>query len=261
MDTDDVSSLSLFLYNRALIVLAKDDSEDVCAANLYTFQDSADIPLIFNTDTLIHSANTSGKLFIHDTHFVLVPQELFDPSHCAVYLNFHSETSPVKKEIYYEGVHSNTVQVVGCAEKDLLSALDASLPDLEVSSGAAFYLSYLLDNAPPTSDQQIFLLPGPGALYLGAFENGELQLFNYFIIHTEQDLLKFLFAVVKQLSFDPHSLRLCVVGDLIHIFSTIDQLTPFFKHVDHITPYDKLSFRAGLETFRNTGLIEGHWTL
>ncbi|MCC5939046.1 MAG: DUF3822 family protein [Lunatimonas sp.] len=261
LDTDEVSSLSLFLYRTSLIVLAQDDTGEVCAVNLYSFQEFSDLSMIFEEDPLIHSANTFGRLFIHNAQFVLVPQPVFDPTQCEVYLNFHTEVQTATTEVFHLGIHSNTLQVVGCAEKELLSFLDSALPDLEVSSGAAFHLSYLLDTFASSHEEHIFLLPGPGALYVGAFKDSELVLFNYFEIHTENDLMKFLFAVVKQLGFDQRSLHLSVVGDLIHVFSSIDQLIPFFKHIEQLAPIEKLSFRAGAENFQKAGLLEAYWML
>lgn len=261
LDTEEVFSLSLFLYSRSLIVLGKDESEEVCAVNLYTLQDTGDLLRIFAEDPLINSTNTFGKLFVHNTQFVLVPQPVFDPSHCEVYLNFHTEVTTANMEIFYESIHSNSLQVVGCVQKELINTLDSVLPDLEVSSGAAFHLSYLLDTFVASAEEQIFLLPGPGALYVGAFKSGELVLFNHFTIQTENDLLKFLFAVVKQLGFDQRNVQLSVVGDLIHVFSSIDQLTPFFKHIEQPEPTEKLSYREGIESFRNARLLEAYWSL
>jgi hypothetical protein len=259
LDLDEVSSLSLFLFSRNLIVLAKNESNRVAAVNLYSFQERSDLNIIIDEDPLLNSPNTLGRLFIHNGCFVLVPQLLFDPSHCDAYLNFHTSFIPSEMEVFYDGVHGNSIQMVGCAEKELLSALDTVLPDLDVSSGATVYLSFLLDSFTPSKEQELVLLPSPGSLYVGAFQSGILVLFNHFPIHSEQDLMKYLFSTVKTLGFEQQTLQAWIIGDLAHVFGSTGQLQLFFNHVDHITAPETLLFEPGALGFQKSGLLEAYW--
>lgn len=260
MDKDKVSGLSLFLYSRALVVMAVDESEQVIAVNLYTFQDNQDLKQIVQEDTLINSPNTYGKLYIHNGAFVLVPHSLFDPSHCEVYLNFHTEIDPVKMEMFYEGVQGGSIQVVGCADKTFLAALDTALPDLDVSSGAVACLSFLSENFIPSNDEELVLFPGPGSLYAAAYKAGELILFNHFQILSENDLMKYLFSLTKTLGFDQRDMYVRVVGDLSHGFSSEEQLQPFFNHLQPLHGPETSRFVPGASDFKNSGLLEAFWT-
>ncbi|EON76290.1 hypothetical protein ADIS_3418 [Lunatimonas lonarensis] len=259
LDLDEVSGLSLFLFTRNLIVLAKNESKRIAAVNLYSFQERSDLNNIIDEDPLINSPNTSGRLYLHNGCFILVPQSLFDPSHCDAYLNLHTSFIPSEMEVFYDGVHGNSIQVVGCAEKELLSALDTALPDLDVSSGATVYLSFLLDSFTPSNEQELVLMPSLGSLYVGAFQSGKLVLFNHFPIHTEQDLMKYLFSTVKTLGFDQQTIQAWIIGDLAHVFGSTEQLQPFFNRLDHMATPETLLYEPGAIEFQKSGLLEAYW--
>src|SRR5690606_41277492 len=129
------------------------------------------------------------RSYVHNDLFCLVPSVLFDPSVKSTYINFIGAADKNLTEIFYEGVDSNNIQVVGAIEKEIIGLLDNALPDLEITHGASLVLSYLLKDRNEMLGQEIFVFAEEGHIYLAAFAGDDLKVFNRFPINGGQDFL------------------------------------------------------------------------
>src|SRR5690606_4626556 len=130
------------------------------------------------------------------------------------YINFMATVDEGRYEVFYEGVDSNNIQVVGAIEKEIIELLDNALPDLEITHGASLVLSYLLKDRNEMLGQEIFVFAEEGNIYLAAFSGNELKVFNRFPISGDQDFLKYTLTVLHQLAFDRMHCRIALLGDL-----------------------------------------------
>lgn len=259
LDTESVSGLSLFLYEQTLVVIANDEQDGLCGVHIYNYQVKDSLHQIIQDDSLINSPNTFGRLYVHNRLFSLLPASLFDPSQCITYLKLHADIDQEKIECFYEKIELSEMVVVGGAEKTLLTLFDQALPDLEVTPGVFFHLSFLMDLTKDTAGDEIVLMPFPGGLYLGAFVSGSLHVFNQFPVSEETSFLKYLAAVVEQVGMDQEAAQLTVVGGLEHVFSSEDQLKTYFAHVRTVNPNSTLSYLPGVGSFTQSGLLESVW--
>ncbi|SHN28444.1 Protein of unknown function [Cyclobacterium lianum] len=259
-DVQDISNLSLFLYENLLTVIAHCQSDQsIAAANIYSLHEGQDLEKILDHDELINASNTSGRLYLHHQRFTLVPGILFNPAHSALYLNFATEVNPERDEVVYTGIANNSIQILGAADKALLNLFDARLPEMETSHGAAHVLDYFLHQNKDLLNQEIFVHTAPNCMYVAGFKDSELMLFNRFIIHEEQALLRYLFTVLQQLAFDQSHCKISILGNLDWIHSSEENLLKYFKNIRQISPTQNIGYQKGAENLRNTQLLEAFW--
>ncbi|WP_157971893.1 DUF3822 family protein [Pleomorphovibrio marinus] len=261
LELEKVSSLSLFLYPKLLVIQALDDENRVLGINLYTYQTETELEGIVQSDEFIQSQNTLGRLYVHQERFCLVPTALFDPTQKNTYLKFSQNLDVASCEVFYQGVHQNSIQVLGSAPKDVLGFLDNSIPELEVQHGAAMHLDFLMDQAEGGTQQDLYASIIPDNVYFGAFRSGGLELFNLFRVGNEKEFLKYALATIQQLGFNRSSTKLTVLGDLSYIGCSREGLEPYFQEIAVKTPEEKVLYYPGAESFKNTGLLEASWSL
>lgn len=242
------------------MVLVKDRNSSIIGAHLYFFNGRSELKEIILLDELINAENTSCKLYIHNDQFCLVPSVLFDASVKSTYLNFITAANEELQEVFYEGVDSNNIQVVGAVEKEILALLDNPLPDMEVVHASSLFLSYMCQHKNDMLGQELFILAEQGHIYLAAFSGSDLQLFNRFPVQGDQDFLKYAFAVTHQLAFDRVHCRITLLGDLTAISIDIDVLKQYFKNIHIGEPRTNHSYSPGAESFKETNLLEAFWT-
>lgn len=260
-DVEDTSSLSLFLYDGSLSVLARNSTGAVIGSHVYSFNSQSSLATIFSHDRLINAQNTAGKLHVHNNQFCLVPSVLFDPSEKSTYLNFTTALDEEKYEVFYEGVDSNNIQVVGAVEKEVLSLLDPVLPDLEITHASCLILSYLSGLRSHLLGQELFVFVEQGYMYVAAFAGTELKLYNRFPVRGEQDFLKYTFAVTHQLAFDRMYCRITLLGELSGIQVDVEVLKEYFKNIQASVPQSNQSYSPGAEKFKEMNLLEAFWTV
>ncbi|WP_375585332.1 DUF3822 family protein [Cyclobacterium xiamenense] len=259
-DSEDISSLSLFLYESLFVIISHDKTDEtISAVNLYTLQGDGDIGDLIGTDELINAPNTTGKLYSHHQGFTLVPGMVFNPAHSEIYLSFATEVDPLVHEITYVGVGNNTIQVLGTVQRSLLESLDSKLPELEIAHGAAHVLDFFLHQAKDLLPQEIFIHTAPNSVYVAGFKAGELALFNRFLVPEESALLRYLFTILQQLAFDQAHCRISIYGNLNWVHSSMDDLKRFFRNIHSVTPTQKITYKKGAEPFKNTLLLEAYW--
>ncbi|WP_162418945.1 DUF3822 family protein [Cyclobacterium roseum] len=259
-DSENLSSLSLFLYESLLVVIAHSKSGNaIAAANLYTLSGQDDLEQSLASDELINAPNTAGKLYHHHQGFTLVPGMVFNPAHSSLYLGFSTEVDLEKDEVTYTGIQNNSIQVLGTSSKLLLRQLDSKLPELELAHGAAHVLDFFLSHTKDLLDQELFIHAAPNSIYIAGFKAGELVVFNRFLVYEEPAFLRYVFVVLKQLAFDQAHCRINLYGNLDWVHTSLENLRNYFKNIHQPTPAQQVSYEKGAENFKNTQLLEAFW--
>ncbi|WP_162341990.1 DUF3822 family protein [Cyclobacterium salsum] len=259
-DSENLSSLSLFLYESLLVVIAHSKSGNaISAANLYTLSGQDDLEQSLASDELINAPNTAGKLYHHHQGFTLVPGMVFNPAHSSLYLGFSTEVDLEKDEVTYTGIQNNSIQVLGTSSKLLLRQLDSKLPELELAHGAAHVLDFFLSHTKDLLDQELFIHAAPNSIYIAGFKAGELVVFNRFVVYEEPAFLRYVFVVLKQLAFDQAHCRINLYGNLDWVHTSLENLRNYFKNIHQPTPAQQVSYEKGAENFKNTQLLEAFW--
>jgi len=259
-DVRDISNLSLFLYDRTLVIMAKNQYSALIGSHLCFFENQEELREIVSKDLLLNAENTQGKLYVHNDYFCLVPSVLFDPSSKSTYLNFSADVTADHYEVCYEGVDSNNIQVVGAVGKETISLWDNVLPDLEVAHGACVPLSYLSSQKGNFLEQELFVFAEHGHMYVIAYAGNELKLFNRFPVQSDQDFLKYTFAVTHQLAFDRLYCRITILGDLAGIQVDLENLKEYFRNIKMGEIQANQTYSPGAEQFKDTHLLEAFWT-
>ncbi|MEX2511769.1 MAG: DUF3822 family protein [Cyclobacteriaceae bacterium] len=260
-DIGKISNLSLFLYDQLLVIIAHpEEVRTISGVHIYTIHSQEDLYGILESDELINQSRATGKLTVHHQKFGLVPGPLFNPSHTSLYLNFSADLEKGDWEISYEGVYSNSIQVVSALDKSFLIKLDGLIPELEIAHGAAQVLDFFLNNNKDLLNQEIFINISPGSIYVVAFKGGEMALFNRFVIQGEADFLKYVLTVIQQLAFDRVHCKISLFGNLNYVHCEIENLQRYFKNIHLKDPMQNIQYQPGAEDFKNTRLLEAFWS-
>lgn len=256
----DISYLSLFLYEKRLAVIAHTGEKlDITASYIYSFQEQETVNQIIETEEIFNAPNTEGKLYLHHQGFTLVPTQLFNPSQCVKYLSFATEINEEVDSITYSGIANNSIQVLGTAKRQLLDRLDKKLPELEIAHGASHVLEYFLTQEKNFLNQELFIHSSPGCMYLAAFKNGKLSLFNRFIISDEASFLRYIFTFIQQMAFDRTHCKIRFFGNPEWLHTSKDSMDVYFKNIHIISPEQNVHYLSGAESFTNTQLLEAFW--
>jgi hypothetical protein len=256
----DISYLSLFLYEKLLVVIAHaDENKAITASYIYSLEDEDSVIQIIESEEIFNTPNTLGKLYIHHQRFTLVPTPLFNPAQGSRYLSFATEINNVEDTITYTGISENSIQVLGTANKNLLDSLDKKLPELEIAHGSVHVLGYFLTQIKDLINQEIFIHASPDSMYLAAFKNGKLNIFNRFIINEEASFLRYLFAFIQQMAFDRSHCKIRFFGNPEWLHTNNKTMKLYFKNIQLVPHIQNVSYLNGAESFKNTQLLEAFW--
>lgn len=256
----DISYLSLFLYEKLLVVIAHaDGNKAITASYIYSLEDHDSVIQIIESEEIFNTPNTLGKLYIHHQRFTLVPTPLFNPAQGLRYLSFATEINNEEDTITYTGVSDNSIQVLGTANKSLLNTLDRKLPELEIAHGSVHVLGFFLTQIKESINQEILLHAFPDSMYLGAFKNGQLNIFNRFIINDEASFLRYLSTFIQQMAFDRSHCKISFFGNPEWLHTNKKSMSLYFKNIHIVPSIENVSYLSGAESFKNTQLLEAFW--
>ena len=256
----DISYLSLFLYEKLFVVIAHtDENKAITASYIYSLEDPDAVIQIIESEEIFNTPNTLGKLYIHHQRFTLVPTPLFNPAQGLRYLSFATEINSEEDTITYTGISDNSIQVLGTANKNLLDSLEKKLPELEIAHGSVHVLGFFLSQIKDSINQEIFIHAFPDSMYLAAFKNGQLNIFNRFIINEEASFLRYLFAFMQQMAFDRSHCKIRFFGNPEWLHTNKKNLNLYFKNIQIVPHIENVSYLNGAESFKNTQLLEAFW--
>jgi len=261
-DTSRVSNLSLLLSYGTLTIMAKDQNDAVIGSRIHQFSDIASLKEIIDQEELFRSDNLQGKLFVHNDHFSLVPGVVYDPNIKIQYLNFATDLlDQTECNLFADSLGSNNVYVVGALEKEIFTLFENKIRGIKVSHGSVIGLSYLLGNKYEFIGQEVFIIMDHGHVYLSAFSQHELLIYNRFDVQNEDELLKYLFIIFQQLNFNREYCKVNVLGDLGIINSNKENLEQYFKHIIEVVPNTNINYLPGAESIKDTKSLDAYWTI
>ncbi|KEO74738.1 hypothetical protein EL17_03410 [Anditalea andensis] len=203
-----------------------------------------------------------GRLYVHNGYFSLVPGLVYDPDKKADYLNFATDILSEKEcVIFSNSVDSNNIYIIGALEKDIFQLFEDKLPVAKISHGSTIGLSYLLVNKYEFIGQEVFIILDNGHVYLSAFASHELQVFNRFEVDSEEDLLKYLFILFKQINFSQEYCKVNILGDLKLVNSRKENLELYFRNIIVVDPSSNINYLPGAERIKDTKNLDTHWTI
>ncbi|HSJ69447.1 MAG TPA: DUF3822 family protein, partial [Anditalea sp.] len=243
-------------------IMAKDQNDAVVGSQIFQYSSTEDLNYIIENCDFFKCEITQGKLFIHNDHFSLVPGLVYDPQNKAQYLNFATDLLAEKECIVFsDSLGSNNLYVIGAIEKEVFHLFESKIQALKISHGSIIGLSYLLDNKYEFIGQEVFIIMDHGHVYLSAFSSHELQIYNRFEVNSEEELLKYLFIIFKQLQFNREYCKVNVLGDLTAINSNRDSLEKYFKHIIEVNPTTNINYLPGAENIKTTKSLDAFWTI
>jgi hypothetical protein len=261
-DTAKVSNLSLLLSYGTLTIMAKDQNDAVIGSRIHHFSDKEALKHIIEQEELFKSENLKGKLYVHNDHFTLVPGVVYDPNNKIQYLNFATDLLEQKEcTLFSDSLGSNNLYVIGALEKEIFTLFENKIWGLKVSHGSVIGLSYLLGNKYEFIGQEVFIIIDHSHVYLSAFSQHELLIFNRFDVQSEEELLKYLFIVFQQLNFNREYCKVNVLGDLGTLNSSKENLEKYFKHIIEVKPNTNINYLPGAESIKETKSLDAYWTI
>lgn len=256
-DVVDTASLSLFLYPHSLLIFAKDQNQANLGIHYYLDFNWEDIEGLFSTDPLL-KRDVPIKVFIHRPGFSLVPGVLFQPGKERDYLNFAQEI-PSDSKFFYSHLDSNNVQVVSFISAGLKKNLDARYSEITLHHGSCSFLSYLFKERFNLIGQEILVNYFKSHIYIAAFTDQELSLFNIFEISGNEDVLKYILITLNQLKFERNHVRVTVFGATKESGISEDWGKAYFQNFRTLEPHSNQNYSHGFKHLKAEHIFESYW--
>jgi hypothetical protein len=258
-DVEDTASLSLFLYPKSAFVFAKDMNGANIAVHHHLDYGTGHLDLLLNSDQLLKQ-DVPIKVYLHHPIFALVPGLLFQQGKESEYLQFAGE--PTGQYHYFScGLDSNNLILVSSISAHQKKSLEARFPEISFYPGACSFLSYLFKERFNLIGQEILIDYFGSHLYLAAFTDQELSLFNMFEIRDNKDILKYIMITMDQLKFDKKHARISVFGAQEESGITQEWGESYFYHFRMLKPHVNQNFGHGFKHLKSENLFESNWQM
>lgn len=256
-DVEHISSLSFFLYPNSIFVFAKDINQTTVGIHAYKNINWEHLDSILSSDPMLQN-DVPTTVFVHQKEFVLVPGVLYMPGKEEEYLKFvkKSETS---QSYFNTSLDSNNIQIISAISTKLKNILAVRFSELTLHHGGSSFLSYLFKERFNLIDQEILLNVYGQQMYLAAFHNQELVLFNTFDIQSNEDILKYTLIVIKQLNFERNLLRVSLYGANSTNKITEEWGQEYFKNFRLLKPHSNQTYTHGFKNLKSIHLFETNW--
>ncbi|WP_083639144.1 DUF3822 family protein [Algoriphagus marinus] len=256
-DIQEVSGLSLFLYPHSLHIFAKDANGSNSCIHSYSSFSENDLDKLILSDQLMRN-DLPINVYIHQSYFALVPGVLFQPENEAVYLEFAGKP---KGNLFYfnSALDSNNLQIVSAIPEKVKKSLDARFSEINLFHGSVSILSYLFKERFNLIGQEILIYSFEGHMYATAFSDQELAVFNMFDIDTEDDILKYILILIKQLKYDRIHVRITILGFDSALKITEDWGKSYFQNFRIISPTSNQNYNQGFKNLKSLNLFEVNW--
>jgi len=256
-DVVDTSSLSLFLYPNSLFIFAKDKNQANIGIHHYYDFEIEKLEGLFGSDPLLKQ-DVPVKFYFHQAGFSIVPGVLFQPGKENEYLQFAQEL-PTEASFFYNSLDSNNLQLVSFISAKLKKNLDARFSDVTLLHGGCSFLSYLFKERFNLIGQEILVSYFKTHIYLAAFTDQDLSLFNIFEISGNQDILKYLSIILDQLNYDRNHVRVSVFGATEESGITEAWGTEYFQNFRLINPHANQNYSHGFKHLKADNVFETYW--
>ncbi|MBN7815854.1 DUF3822 family protein [Algoriphagus pacificus] len=256
-DVEDTTSLSLFLYPNSMAIFAKDKNQANIGIHYYTSIEWSELDKMVVSDPLLR-LDVPTKIYLHQPLFSLVPGVLFYPGKEETYLSFAGKLD--SDNFYFATpLDSNNIQLVSYISSKLKKSLEARFSELTFHHGGTSFLSYLFKERFNLIGQEILICILDNYIYIAAFTDQELSVFNIFEINDREDILKYVSILIAQLKFDKNHVRVNVFGVSENQQITEEWGKKYFHHFRIMTPHSNQNYSHGFKHLKSGGLFEAYW--
>lgn len=256
-DVEDTASLSLFLYPEFLAVFAKDQNQANTGIHFYPEFEWDKLDKLIISDPLLKN-DVPVRVYVHQPGFSLVPGVLFAPENEEKYLEFVQEL-PAEAHFFHTPLDSNNLQIVSFVDEKFKRSLQARFSEISFFHGACSFLSYLFKERFNLIGQEILVNIFGQKMYLAAFTDQELSAFNLFDIPSDEDFLKYILIMIKQMKYSTKHVRITIYGLPQKSSITEEWAKEYFHHVRILTPHANQNYSHGFKRIKDLGLFEVSW--
>lgn len=256
-DVVDTASLSLFLYPSSIFIFAKDQNLANIGIHHYAKFKQEDLEGILTSDPLLRQ-DVPVKLYLHQAGFSLVPGVLFQSGKENEYLKFVQEL-PDEAKYFSSPLDSNNLQVVSFIPLSLKKSLEARFSEISLYHGSCSFLSYLFKERFNLIGQEILVNHFNTHIYLAAFKDQDLSLFNIFEVSGKEDIIKYVLIAMDQLKFDRHHLKVSIFGANEESGITEGWGAEYFQNFRIIQPHANQNYSHGFKHLNSENVLEIYW--
>lgn len=256
-DVLGTASLSLFLYPSSLYIFAKDQNQANTGIHHYSNFQPEELEEVFTTDPLLRK-DVPLKFYFHQTGFSLVPGALFQSGKEKEYLGFVQEV-PLDATYFSSPLDSNNLQVVSFITNHLKKSIEARFSDIHLYPGSCSFLSYLFKERFNLIGQEILVNYFKTHIYLAAFTDQDLSLFNIFEITGKEDILKYVLIAMGQLKFDRHHLKMSIFGATEESGINEEWGADYFQNFRLARPHANQNYSHGFKHLKSENVLEAFW--
>ena len=251
------ASLSLFLYPTSLHIFARDKNQSITAIHSYERISWKKLDDVLSTDTLT-KLDVPAKAYLHETLFTLLPGAVFQAGNEKEYLQLTGKL-PESPFFFPTAVDSNNVQILSCIPEKLHRHLSKRFSELSLYHGSCSFLSYLFKERFNLIEQEIWINLFDSHVYLAAFTNQELSIFNQFEVETKEDVFKYVLILMESLQHDRNHARVTLFGSTEKNGITEDWGKSYFANFRIIRPHANQNYGHGLSKDKAPTIFESFW--
>lgn len=256
-DTQAVSSLSLFLFDKKYILLSKDIKGNISGIHKKTFNDLRSLSFVLHRDKL-YSLNIPKKVFLFQKPLALIPGLTFESSHIPLYLGF-AEANKEKVSFLSSSLDKNDCYLVTNIIDELKEIFTNTTSHISFHHGSTSFLSYVLKDKNSYINEEIFISVFSHGFYLAAFKNNALTVFNVFDNQEKEGLMNYLAGIINHLDFDQNSCKVTLYGEYREIGINEDFGSTYFKNFVLDQPKANQKYQAGASIFQDSNIFESYW--
>lgn len=256
-DVLDTASLSLFLYPSSLFIFVKDQNLANIGIHHYSDFQPDDLEEVFTSDPVLR-LDVPVKFYSHQAGFSLVPGVLFQSGKESEYLKFVQEV-PLESKFFSSPLDSNNLQVVSFIPDYLKKNLETRFSDIHLYHGSCSFLSYLFKERFNLIGQEILVNYFKSHIYLAAFTDQDLSLFNVFEISGKEDIIKYVFISMGQLKFDRNHLKVSIFGATEQSEITEEWGGDYFQNFRLVSPHANQNYSHGFNHLNSENVLETYW--
>jgi len=256
-DVEDTASLSLFVYPRSLFVFAKDKNQANIAVHHHQKFAWNKIEEQLGLDPLL-KVDVPAKVYLHQPIFTLVPGVLYQQGKEKDYLLPISDLSD-NPHFFSTPVDSNNIQIVSFLSQKTKNHLESRFSEISFNHGSASFLSYLFKERFNLIGQEIIVDYFHSHIYIAAFTDQELSVFNRFEIKGKEDLLKYILIMIETLRFDRNHVRVSIYGATESSELTENWGSTYFANFRLLKPHANQNYSHGFKHLKSENLFESYW--
>jgi hypothetical protein len=253
----NTASLSLFLYPSTIHVFARDKNQSITAIHSYEGVSWKKLDEILASD-LLTKLDVPAKVYVHEELFTLLPGVFFQQGSEKEYLQLAGKI-PASPYFFHTTVDSNNVQILSCIPKKLEQQLRERFSELSFYHGSCSFLAYLFKERFNLIGQEVWINLFGSHIYLAAFTDQELSVFNRFEVETKEDILKYTMILMESLHHDRNHARVTLFGSSEKSGISEEWGKSYFANFRLLQPHANQNYGPGLSQDKAPSIFESFW--